>query len=35
MFIVAQFAGVLAGLGVMSWFFASGVPKRLAALERT
>jgi glycerol uptake facilitator-like aquaporin len=35
MFIVAQFAGALAGLGVMSWFFASGVPKRLAALERT
>jgi len=29
-------AGALAGLGVMSWFFtASGVPERLAALDRT
>ena len=36
MFIVAQLAGALAGLGVMSWFFtASGVPERLAALDRT
>src|ERR1700733_14366554 len=36
MFIVAQLAGALAGLRVMSWFFtASDVPKRLAALERT
>ena len=36
MFIVAQFAGALAGLGVMSWFFtASGAPERLAAWERT
>ena len=34
MFIVAQFVGALAGLGVMSWFFsASGVPERLAPLE--
>jgi glycerol uptake facilitator-like aquaporin len=36
MFIVAQFVGALAGLGVMSWFFsASGVPERPAPLERT
>ena len=33
MFIVAQFVGALAGLGVMSWFFsASGVPERLGAV---
>ena len=33
MFIVAQFVGALAGLGVMSWFFsASGVPERLRAV---
>lgn len=36
MFIVAQFAGALAGLGVMSWFFtASGAPERLASWDRT
>jgi Major intrinsic protein len=36
MFIVAQFVGALAGLGVMSWFFsASGVPEHPAPLERT
>jgi glycerol uptake facilitator-like aquaporin len=35
MFIVAQFAGALAGLGVMSWFFTSGAPERLAAWDRT
>ena len=36
MFIVAQFAGALAGLGVMSWFFTvSGAPERLAEWERT
>ena len=36
MFIVAQFVGALAGLGVMSWFFtAPGVPERPAPLERT
>ena len=34
--IFRDLAGALAGLGVMSWFFtASGVPERLAALERT
>ncbi len=35
MFIVAQLAGALAGLGVMRWFFAgSDGPARPAALER-
>ena len=36
MFIVAQLVGALAGLGVMSWFFApSIVPDQLRAVERT
>ena len=35
MFIVAQFAGALAGLGVMRWFLAaSDIPESLAASER-
>ena len=34
-FVVAQFAGALAGLSVMRWFFAaSDVAERLAASER-
>ncbi len=34
MFVVAQFAGALAGLAIMSWFFsASDVPESLAAPE--
>jgi glycerol uptake facilitator-like aquaporin len=36
MFIVAQLIGALAGLGVMSWFFAPSIaPEQLTAVERT